>query len=61
MSRLAYLVEQEQKPEPALLFGDDEQYSQQDDYFDMVQEQAETEILRMGHGSRRTIVTDMDW
>ena len=61
MSRLAHLVEQETRPEPALLFGDDEQFTQQDDYFDMIQEQAEAEILRAGHGNRRTIVGELDW
>lgn len=61
MSRLAHLIEQEQRPEPALLFGDDEQFTQQDDYFDMIQEQAEAEILRMGHGTRRTLIHESDW
>lgn len=61
MSRLAHLIEQESKPEPALLFGDDERFSSQDDYLDMIQEQAEAEILRAGHGARRTLVREIDW
>lgn len=61
MSRLPHIIEQEARPEPALLFGDDEQYTQQDDYFDMLQEQAEAELLRMGHGNRKTLVREIDW
>lgn len=61
MSRLPHIVEQESRPEPALLFGDDEQFTSQDDYFDMLQEQAEAEILRMGHGNRKTLVREIDW
>lgn len=61
MSRLPHLIEQENRPEPALLFGDDESMSCQDDYLDMLQEQAEAELLRSGHGNRRTLVNDLDW
>lgn len=48
---------QELRAHPASLF-DNHSDVNQDDYFDLLQEEAETELLRMGHGARRALISD---
>lgn len=43
---------------PAASLFDNDSDLNQDDYFDQLQEEAECELLRMGVGSRRSILTD---
>ena len=48
---------QELRAHPASLF-DNASDLNQDDYLDEIQEQAETELVRMGVGSRRSLLSD---
>ena len=57
MSRLQHNEPQELRAQPASLFDNASDLSP-DDYFDELQEQAETELLRMGHGAKRALLSD---
>jgi hypothetical protein len=48
---------QELRAQPASLFDNASDYNP-DDYLDELQEQAETELVRMGVGSRRSVLSD---
>ena len=57
MSRLHTIDAPELRTTPASLFDNASDFNQ-DDYFDQLQEEAETELLRMGVGARRALISE---